>query len=146
MLKKTITYTDYNGNERTEDFYFNLSKAEAMEMELGTTGGLSQMIENVVAAQDTPSLIKIFKDMVLKAYGKKSDDGKRFMKSEEISREFAETEAYSILFMELATDADAASEFVNGITPPVEEKDKHMEEMKQKYIDAKAKVEEKASE
>lgn len=117
MLKKTITYKDYNDVERTEDFYFNLSKAEIMEMEMGTTGGLAEMITRVVAAQDTPSVVKIFKDLVLKAYGVKSPDGRRFIKSEELSAEFAQTEAYSILFMELATNSDAAAKFVNGIVP-----------------------------
>ena len=117
MLKKTITYTDYNGNERTEDFYFNLTKAEIMEMEMSTTGGLAEMITRIVAAQDQPAIIKIFKDLVLKAYGEKSADGKRFVKSEEIAAGFSQTEAYSILFMELATDADAAAKFVNGIVP-----------------------------
>ena len=117
MLKKTITYTDYNGVQRTEDFYFNLSKAEIMEMELGTTGGLAEMIQKVVAANDGPTIIKIFKDLVLKAYGEKTPDGKRFVKSEEISNAFSQTEAYSILFMELATDADSAAKFVNGIIP-----------------------------
>lgn len=117
MLKKTITYTDYNGNERKEDHYFNLSKAELMEMEMGTSGGLAEMIKRIVDAQDAPAIIKVFKDLILKAYGIKSADGKRFMKSEEISTEFAQTEAYSILFMELATDAEAASNFINGIVP-----------------------------
>lgn len=121
MLKKTITYTDYNGNERTEDFYFNLTKAEIMEMELGTTGGLSEMIQRIVSAQDAPAIIKIFKELVLKAYGQKSADGKRFIKSDELSTEFAQTEAYSQLFMELATDADAAAKFVNGIVPQMEQ-------------------------
>lgn len=140
MLKKTIEYTDYNGTERKEDFYFNLSKAEAMEMQLSTTGGLSQMIENIIAAQDTPALVKIFKELILKAYGKKSDDGRRFIKNEEIAEEFAQTEAYSILFMELATDADAAAEFVNGITPVIEDKERRIEELKQEYFAEKAKV------
>lgn len=118
MLKKTITYTDYNGVERTEDHYFNLSKAEIMEMELSTTGGLAEMIKRIVAAQDQPAIIKIFKDLILKAYGEKSADGKRFEKKNgELALAFAETEAYSILFMELATDADAAAKFVNGIIP-----------------------------
>lgn len=117
MLKKTITYTDYNGTERTEDFYFNLSKAEVMEMELSTTGGLAEMIKKIVAAQDAPAIIKIFKDLVLKAYGEKSADGKRFIKSDEIRESFSQTEAYSQLFMELATDADAAAKFVNGVLP-----------------------------
>lgn len=117
MLKKTITYTDYNGTERKEDFYFNLTKAEIMEMELGTTGGFAEMIQRVIDAQDGPTIIKIFKDLVLKAYGEKTADGKRFVKSKEISDAFAQTEAYSILFMELATDAKVAAEFVNGIIP-----------------------------
>lgn len=123
MLKKTITYNDYNGNERTEDFYFNLTKAEIMEMELGTTGGLAEMLTRIVAAQDAPAIIKVFKDLVLKAYGEKSPDGKRFIKSEELSTAFSQTEAYSQLFMELATDADEAAKFVNGIVPAAPKND-----------------------
>lgn len=117
MLKKTITYIDYNGTERTEDFYFNLSKAEITEMEMGVKGGLTETITRIVAAQDSPAIIKIFKDLILKAYGVKSPDGKRFEKSEELSTEFAQTEAYSNLFMELAFDANKAAEFINGIVP-----------------------------
>lgn len=117
MLNKTITYTDFNGGERTEVFHFNLSKAELMEMELSTSGGFAEMVQGVVNAQDGPAIIKIFKDIILKAYGQKSPDGKRFIKSEELSKEFSETEAYSELFMELATNADAAAEFINGIIP-----------------------------
>ena len=117
MLKKTITYKDYNGVERTEDFYFNLSKAEAMEMELSITGGLTEMIRKIVAAQDTPTIIATFKKIILNAYGEKSADGRRFIKSEDLSKAFSETEAYSNLYMELATDANAAAEFVNGIVP-----------------------------
>lgn len=117
MLKKTIKYTDYNGTERTEDFLFNLSKAEIMEMELSTTGGLAELIQKIVKEQDAPAIIKIFKDLVLKAYGEKSPDGKRFIKSDELALAFSQTEAYSNLFMELATDADAAAKFVNGIIP-----------------------------
>lgn len=119
MLRKTITYTDYNGVSRTEDFYFNLTKAEITEMELSTAGGLGEMLQRIIDAKDTPSLVKIFKEILFKAYGVKSPDGRRFIKSEEISREFSETEAYSQLFMELATDADKASEFVNGIVPEI---------------------------
>lgn len=117
MLKKTITYTDYNGVSRKEDFYFNLSKAEFMEMELGTIGGFTAMIQKIIDTQDSPSLIKIFKEMILKAYGEKSPDGKRFVKSEELSTAFSQTEAYTELFMELATNAEAAAEFVNGLAP-----------------------------
>lgn len=117
MLKKTIVYTDYNGTERTEDFYFNLSKAEVMEMEMSTAGGLAEQINKVVKTQDNPTIIKIFKDLILRAYGEKSADGKRFVKNEEMRTAFQETEAYSNLFMELATDAKSAAAFVNGIIP-----------------------------
>lgn len=117
MLKKTITFTDYNGVERTEDFYFNLNKAEVMEMEMGTTGGFAEMINGIIAAKDVPALISIFKDMILKAYGQKSPDGRRFIKSKELSEEFSQTEAYVSLYMELATNDEAAANFVNGIMP-----------------------------
>ena len=117
MLKKTMTYVDYNGVERTEDKYFNLTKAEVLEMEMSTEGGLAETIQRIIDAKDQVAIIKIFKELILKAYGEKSPDGKRFIKSEEISTAFSQTEAYSQLFMELATDADAASKFVNGIVP-----------------------------
>lgn len=117
MLKKTITYKDYNDNERTEDFYFNLSRAELVEMELGTTGGMAERIQKIVAAQDAPAIVNVFKDLVLKAYGVKSDDGKRFIKNEELREAFSQTEAYSQLFMELATDDKKAAEFINNIVP-----------------------------
>ena len=117
MLKKTVTYTDYNGVERKEDFYFNFTKAEITEMELTTTGGLAEMIQKVIDTQDTPQIVTIFKDLVLKSYGEKSADGKRFIKNQEIRDAFSQTEAYSEIFMELATDADAAAKFVNGIVP-----------------------------
>lgn len=121
MLKKAIKYTDYNGVEREDTHYFNLSKAEIMEMELSTVGGFAEMIEKVVAAQDTPTIVAIFKDLILKAYGEKAPDGKGFMKLDEdgrpLSRKFSQTEAYSTLFMELATDAEAAAAFINGIVP-----------------------------
>lgn len=117
MLTKIIEYTDYNGVERKEDFSFNLNKAEIMEMEMSTVGGLAESINKIVAAQDTPQLIKLFKDLILKAYGKKSSDGKRFIKNDELREAFSQTEAYSILFMELAGNADEASKFINGIIP-----------------------------
>ena len=117
MIKETITYVDYNNVERTEDFFFNLSKAELMEIEMSTSGGLVEMINSIVSAQDAPAIIKVFKELILKAYGVKSLDGKRFEKSDKLRTEFEQTEAYSQLFMELSTDADAASKFVNGIMP-----------------------------
>lgn len=117
MLKKTMTYVDYDGTERTEDFYFNLSKAEVAEMQMSTAGGLDKMINRIISEQDGKRIIELFKDLVLRSYGKKSDDGKRFIKSKELAEEFSQTEAYSDLFMELATDSEAAAAFVNGIVP-----------------------------
>lgn len=117
MIKKTITYIDYNDNERTEDFYFNLSKAELTEMELTETGGLVNLINRIIAEQDNKAIIKMFKDLVIKAHGVKSADGRKFVKNENTREDFTQTEAYSEIFMELATDADAAAVFVKGILP-----------------------------
>ena len=117
MLKKTIKYTDYDGNEREEDFYFNLNKAEVTEMELSKQGGLSEYIKRIVAAQDAPSLVELFKELIRKSYGEKSLDGKRFVKSKELTEEFTQTEAYAELFVELASNAEEATKFVNGIMP-----------------------------
>ena len=117
MLKKTVKYVDYNGVERTEDFYFNLSKAEVAEMEMSVEGGFSAMLQELVNSKDNVRIVQIFKDMVLKAYGEKSPDGRRFVKSKEISEAFAQTEAYSEIFIELALNEEAAAAFVNGIMP-----------------------------
>lgn len=117
MIKKTITYIDYNGTERTEDFYFNLSKAEIMKMEMGVKGGFAEMINRIIAAQDQPEIIRVFEDMIQQAYGVKTPDGKGFTKKKEDLEAFVATPAYSELFMELATNADAAAKFVNGIVP-----------------------------
>lgn len=118
MLKKTIEYTDYNGVERKEDFYFNLSKAEITEMEFGVAGGLSEMLAKIIATQDGPKIAEFFKMLILKSYGEKSPDGRRFIKNKELSDAFEQTEAYSNLYVELATNSDAAAKFVNGIIPP----------------------------
>lgn len=120
MLKKTMTYVDYDGNQRTEDFYFNLTKAEIMEMDLSASGGLDKLITKIVAEQDGAKIIEIFKKIILGAYGEKSLDGKRFIKSPELSEAFSQTEAYSDLFMELATDAEKAATFINGIVPKID--------------------------
>lgn len=117
MLRKPIKYVDYDGVEKEEMFYFNLTKAEILKMEMSVQGGLSGMIEDVIAAKNPDQIIKILEDFVLKAYGEKSPDGKRFIKSEELSSDFSHTEAYSNLFMELATDAEAAAEFINTLIP-----------------------------
>ena len=116
MLKKTIKYTDYNGNERTEEFLFNLSKAEVLEMEMGVNGGMTNMIQKLVAEQDMALISKTFKDIIMKAYGEKSLDGKYFVKSSELSTRFTQTEAYSELFLELL-DPDKAAAFINAILP-----------------------------
>lgn len=118
MYIETITYEDFNGVKKTQDFYFNLTKAEITEMQLSTSGGFDVMTQKIIAAQDTPALIKIFKELILKAYGERSADGERFVKKNgELAEAFAETNAYSELFMKLATDADAAAKFINGIVP-----------------------------
>lgn len=117
MYKMTRTYEDFNGNERTEDFYFHLTEAEVMKMQMSTKGGLAEMIQSVVASQDAPAIIKIFEDLVSKAYGQKTPDGRGFQKNDAIRAEFEQTQAYSDIFMELATNADAAAKFVNGIIP-----------------------------
>lgn len=117
MLKKNIKYVDYDGNERTEDFYFNLNKAEVIELQLGTVGGLTKTLEKIVQEKDTSRIIEYFKTIILKAYGEKSADGRRFIKSQELRDAFEQTEAYSELFMELARDAKMAAEFINGVLP-----------------------------
>lgn len=117
MLKKTVTCVDYNGVEYTDDYYFNLTKAEIMKMEMGVAGGLAEKLQKIIATNDAVKIMEFFEELVLKAYGEKSDDGKRFIKSPEISASFSQTEAYSTIFMELALDAEKAAEFVNGIIP-----------------------------
>lgn len=116
MIKETITFVDYNGNERTRDYHFNLNKAEIMKMEMSTAGGLAERIQSVVDAHDQPAIIQIFEDLIQKSYGIKTPDG-GFVKRKEDLDAFIATEAYSELFMKLATDADAAARFVNGIVP-----------------------------
>ena len=117
MHKEVITYTDYDGNERTETFYFNLSKAEITEMELSVSGGFSESLKSIVEKKDVPNTIAVIKDLILRSYGVKSPDGQRFIKSKEISEEFEQTEAYSELFMKLLSNADYASAFMNSIIP-----------------------------
>lgn len=117
MIKKTITYVDYNGVSRTEDYWFNLTTAELMKMELGTDGGFSAMMTRIIQADDVPSMMRVFDNIIRKAYGRKSPDGKRFIKSDVQTEEFCQTEAYTNLFMEFITDTDKAIEFINGIVP-----------------------------
>lgn len=122
MFTKTVTYTDFNGEERTETLYFNLSKSEIMEMELSTEGGMTERLNTIVAAKNGPEIVKTFKDIILKAYAVKSPDGKRLIKSEELSTAFSQTPAYDDLFFEMLQDPNAASNFINSIIPKIDEK------------------------
>lgn len=117
MLKKTYTYIDFNGTERTEDFYFNLNEAEIMDMQLTTVGGLTELVDSIIKAKEGPAIAKLFKDLVLKSYGKKSADGKRFEKSQAIRDEFEQSPVFPKIYMELALDDAAGANFVNGILP-----------------------------
>lgn len=117
MLKKVIKYTDFNGVEREEEFYFNLTEAELAEMNLMTKGGLKTYLESIISTKDTPALAELFKTIIDKSYGVKSPDGRKFMKSKDILEDFIYTQAYSNLYMELVTNADSASNFINSIVP-----------------------------
>lgn len=119
MLKKSITFIDYDGNSRTEDHYFNLSKAEQLKLELCEAGGLTEKIRRIIAAQDVPEIMETFEDLIKKSYGVKSPDGREFVKSDEITRHFLQSEAYSEFLMELCTKDGAAAEFVNAIIASV---------------------------
>lgn len=117
MIKKTVNYINFNGEEVTEECYFNLSKAEITEMEVIVEGGYMKLLEDVVASKDNRKILEVFKDLILKAYGIKSEDGRRFMKSDKLSEEFSQTEAFSEVFMDLATNSKSATAFVEGIIP-----------------------------
>ena len=139
MLTKKITYTDFDGNERTETFYFNLSRAELTELQLTYPGGYAEHIEKVTDSQDRPKIIEMFKDLIKRSYGEKSEDGRRLVKSSEISEAFMQTPAYDELFMEIATNADFATEFVAGVMPDFGQPEKKAEVIAQ----TKALIEEK---
>lgn len=117
MLREVITYTDYNGVERTEPFYFNLTETELNILNLSIKGGLEQMLQNIIAAQDFEAIVKLLKKIVHMSYGEKSDDGKRFIKSDALAEAFEQTPAYDKFFMELLTDDKKASDFINAIVP-----------------------------
>lgn len=117
MYKKTIKYEDFDGNEREEDFYFNISEAELLDWELSNDGGLDALIGKIIQTKNVPMLMNIFKDVIARSYGEKSLDGKRFTKSPEILENFKSTNAYSWLFMELATNTEFAIEFIKNIVP-----------------------------
>lgn len=117
MFKKTMTYKDYNGEDVTRTFYFNISRAELIELEASSDGGVFTLIDQLTENRDIHRIVEIFKTLILKSIGRKSPDGERFIKSEEIAQEFSQTEAFSDLFVELASDSDFAAEFVKGILP-----------------------------
>lgn len=117
MLKKTISYEDFDGVKITEDFYFNLTKSEMVEMELQHKDGLGDAIQRIIAANDTKALLVEFKKLILGSFGVKSEDGKRFIKSKESIDDFTSSAAYDALFMELATNDTAAADFIKGIIP-----------------------------
>lgn len=117
MITKTITYTDFNGTERTESFWFHLSQPELTEMLLSIDNNIETYIKSIIDSKDYYEIVKIFKKLILTSYGEKSEDGRRFIKSPEKTKEFSETEAYSVLFAELTTDENKAAEFVNGLIP-----------------------------
>lgn len=116
MFKYTIKYTDYNGVEREEPYFFNLSKAELMEMELSTQAGVEEMIRVMIATKDNAKIVKLFKELILKSYGIKSEDGRRFIKTDDLRKDFEQSEAYSEFFMKLlANEDELQSKFINGV-------------------------------
>lgn len=117
MFKQTITYTDFNDVERTEDFYFNLTKAEITKMNLSQSGGLIALLTKMTQTQDVPSIVSMFEEIVLSSYGEPTLDGRGFSKSEAITKAFTQTEAYSQFYMDLMTDSEVASAFIKGIVP-----------------------------
>lgn len=117
MLARKIKYTNLNGEERERTFYFHFSKSEVMEMELSKEGGFEVFIQRIINTRDQKELVKMFRDLIQESYGIKSDDGEQFIKNEKVLNEFVQSEAYSELYMELATNTDAAIEFINGIFP-----------------------------
>lgn len=122
MFCKELEYEDFDGNKRTEKFWFHFSKAELLERQMSEYGGFDKTVKKIIDTNDVPKLIPIFKEFILKAYGEKSEDGRRFIKEDPetgrpLYKEFMETQAYSDYFMLLATDSKAAAEFVNGVMP-----------------------------
>lgn len=117
MIKKTITYKDYNDVERTEEFYFHFSESEILDMEFSMDGGFAERVQKMIDTKDQRALLQIIKKFVIDAFGVKSADGKRFIKNDEVKSEFVECPAYSMIFMELVADDEKAAEFVNGVIP-----------------------------
>lgn len=118
MYTKKITYTDWLGNERTEEFNFTITKAALMEMQFEREGGMREYLQRIIDAKNRKELMEMFKDLVLRAYGEISEDGKYFIQDDNTKKRFASSPVYSMLFMKMTDDADFAKEFVNGILPP----------------------------
>ena len=116
MIAKEIKFVDYDGNERIETFRFHMTESELMELENSVDGGFSAMIKEIINKKDIPGIVNLFKKIIVASYGVKSADGRRFIKNKEVLEEFTQTEAFSVLYMELATDAEKAAEFINGVT------------------------------
>ena len=121
MIKKTVTYTDFDGNERTEDFFFHLTQAEVADWELSVEGGLSKMLLDIIKSKDMRKIIPIYKEILIKSYGEKSPDGRRFIKNDEVRDNFTQTQAFSDLYMSLALDAEEGANFVKGIMPKMDQ-------------------------
>lgn len=117
MLKREIKYKDFNGNEQTEVFHFNISRQELMEMLVEPDEGLDKWLEKILATKDNRALLAQFKKIILSSYGEKSEDGKRFVKTDEIREVFAQTAAYDALFTDLTTNEASAADFIKGIVP-----------------------------
>lgn len=118
MLKKTMTTVDFGGTERTEDYYFNLTKAEIMEMELNTEGGFSAMINRIVESKSQLELAQLFKQILCKSYGVLSPDGRKFIKNQAVLDDFMATQAFSDLYIELLEDGGKkAADFFEGVMP-----------------------------
>ena len=143
MLKKRISYVDYDGNERTEDFYFNLDRRELSEMNYQVDGGLDKMLQRIIDSQDTRRIVEFFTDLIKKSYGKKSPDGRRFIKNTEVLEDFLQTEAYTELYMELISDADKASAFVRRIIPKqlLDAADANVTKLQNQYIKNEQEIE-----
>lgn len=137
MYKKTMTYKDFDGNERTEDFYFNLTPQECTEMQLSTKGGFANYVQRILDAKDTPEIIKTFKELIDVTYGVKSPDGRKFVKNEEVLADFKATQAYSDLYMLLGTNDDAAAEFVNAVIPKEEDQGPQDHKQPEKLVNIK---------
>lgn len=143
MLKREITYEDFDGNQVTDIYYFNLNRTELVELEVGYEGGLQAALQRIIESKDNKQIISEFKKIILMAYGVKSEDGKRFIKSEKLREEFTQTAAFDALFMDLATNENAGANFINGILPKDLVKDANQAELELKTATVLSTVENK---